>query len=160
MTALPSQLPNIHLLHHIPYTLHYPLRLLLMSFAIAISLPGPPHSGTGSLPKQFRHYNDIDPITLFISLNNANEITPPTTPELHTTHTSLLHDCFLSAPLPFLRNRSWNLSKPPDSYHEAISRPDTAVWMAAMQQEYDSLETRKAFERTTLPPNRKAIGVR
>ena len=29
-----------------------------------------------------------------------------------------------------------------------------------MQREYDSLEARKAFERTSLPPGRKAIGVR
>ena len=29
-----------------------------------------------------------------------------------------------------------------------------------MQREYDNLESRKAFERTTLPPGRKAIGVR
>ena len=29
-----------------------------------------------------------------------------------------------------------------------------------MKREFDSLETRKAFERTTLPPGRKAIGVR
>ena len=29
-----------------------------------------------------------------------------------------------------------------------------------MQREYDSLELRKAFERTTLPPGRKAISVR
>jgi Reverse transcriptase (RNA-dependent DNA polymerase) len=116
-------------------------------------------SATGSLPKQSCHYNDIDPVTLFISLNTVNKITPPTTPDIYTTHTSLLNDCFLSTPLPFLRNRSWNLSKPPNSYHEAISRPDTAVWLAAMQQEYESLESRKAFERTTLPHDRKAIGV-
>ena len=29
-----------------------------------------------------------------------------------------------------------------------------------MQRELTSLETRKAFERTTLPPGRKAIGIR
>jgi hypothetical protein len=29
-----------------------------------------------------------------------------------------------------------------------------------MKREFDSLEARKAFERTTLPPGRKAIGVR
>jgi hypothetical protein len=32
--------------------------------------------------------------------------------------------------------------------------------MAAMQRELDSLEKRRAFERTTLPPGRKAIGLR
>ena len=113
-------------------------------------------SHTDSLPKPLRHYNDIDPVTLFISLNTIHDITPPTTPEPYTT---LLNDCFLSAPLPFLRNRNWDLNKPPNSYHEATNRPDSPVWLDAMQRELTSLETRKAFERTTLPAGRKAIGV-
>ena len=118
-------------------------------------------SSTGSLPKPSRHYNDLDSISLLISLNNIYDITPPTTPEPSTTtHTSLLHDCFLSTPLPFLRHRSWDLNQPPNSYHEATVRPDNAIWLAAMQREIDSLETRNAFERTSLPPGRKAIGVR
>ena len=144
-----------------PHTAHTPLPTLALVDVLRNRdlITRNTRSTTGSLPKQSRHYNDIDPVTLFISLNAANEITPPTTPELQTTHTSLLHDCFLSAPLPSLRNRSWNLSKPPNSYHEAISCPDSAIWLAAMQREYDSLESRKAFERTTLPRNRKAIGV-
>ena len=45
-------------------------------------------------------------------------------------------------------------------YHEATNRPDSSVWLAAMQREFDSLQSRNAFERTTLPPGRKAIGVR
>ena len=117
-------------------------------------------STTNSLPKPTRHYNDIEPVGLLISLNAALNITPPSTPDLTTSHTSLLHDCFLSAPLPFLRNRSWDLNKPPNSYHEAVNRPDNPVWLAAMQREFDSLEDRKAFERTTLPHGRKAVGVR
>ena len=118
-------------------------------------------SQTNSLPsKPFRHYNDIDPINLCISLNTIHTITPPSTPDPTTTHTSLFHECFLSAPLPFLRNRSWDLNKPPNSYHEAINRPDNSVWLAAMQREYESLEARKAFKRTTLPQGRNAIGVR
>ena len=47
--------------------------------------------------------------------------------ELSLNHTSLLNECFLSAPLPFLRNRSWDLSKPPNSYHEAATRLDNTV---------------------------------
>ena len=118
-----------------PHTSHTPLPTLVLADVLHNRdlITRTTRSATGSLPKQFRHYNDIDPLTLFISLNAANDITPPTTPELYTTHTSLLNDCFLSAPLPFLRNRSWNLSKPPNSYHEAVSRPDAAVWLAAMQ---------------------------
>ena len=103
-------------------------------------------SKTNSLPKSIRHYNDIDPISLFISLNAAHDISPPTSPDLSTEYTSLYNECFLSSPLPFLRNRSWDLSKPPNSYHEATNRPDSSVWLAAMQREYDSLELRKAFE--------------
>lgn len=116
-------------------------------------------SSTNSLPKPTRHYNDINIISLFTSLNAIESLTPPTS-NIPITHTSLFYDCFLSAPLPFLRNRSWDLSKPPNSYHEATTRPDHSVWLAAMQREFDSLEERKAFVRTTLPPGRKAIGVR
>lgn len=117
-------------------------------------------SSTDSLPKTTRHRNDIDFVNLSISLNDIYTITPPTTPDLSAQHSSLLHDCFLSAPLPFLRNRSWDLSKPPNSYHEATTRPDNTAWMMAMRREVDSLDQRKAFERTVLPPGRKAIGVR
>jgi hypothetical protein len=117
-------------------------------------------STTNSLPKPSKHYNDIDSLSLFISLNTIDDITPPPSPDPSSNHTSLYHDCFLSAPYPFLRNRSWDLTKPPNSYNEAITRPDNAVWHAAMQREVDSLEKRNAFDRTTLPPGRKAIGVR
>jgi hypothetical protein len=78
-------------------------------------------SSTDSLPKTTHHRNDIDFVNLSISLNDIYTITPPTTPDLSAQHLSLLHDCFLSAPLPFLRNHSWDLSKPPNSYHEATT---------------------------------------
>ena len=45
----------------------------------------------------------------------------------------------------------FDLSKAPESYHEAIAQPDADVWKAAMQRELTSLEDRNAFERTTLP---------
>ena len=105
-------------------------------------------STSNSLPKTSRHYNDIDPITLFISLNAAHDISPPSTPDIALEHTSLLHDCFLSAPLPFLRIRSWDLSKPPVSYHEATSRPDLTVWLAAMQQVFKGPVKRPGPDRT------------
>ena len=95
-------------------------------------------------------------------MNAADTITnvsPPSSPDVSPTHTSLLHDCFLSAPPPFLHHRSWDLTKPPNSYHEATLRSDSAIWYSAMQREIDSLEERKAFERIFLPPGRKAIGV-
>jgi Reverse transcriptase (RNA-dependent DNA polymerase) len=96
---------------------------------------------------------------LLISTTTLSLLTSPSTsPE--PTHTSLLSTCFLSTPPPFLRNRPWDLSKLPNSYHEATNQPDHLVWLAAMQQELDSLEARNTFEHTTLPPGRKAISVR
>ena len=75
-------------------------------------------SHKNSLPKPQQHYNDIDLVTLFISLNTIHNITPPTSPDPYAT---LLNDCFLSAPLPFLHNCNWDLNKPPNSYHEATN---------------------------------------
>src|SRR5271168_3802497 len=106
------------------------------------------------------HYNDIDSISLLISLNTLHDITPSPSPDFFYTHTALLNECFLSAPYPFLRNRPWDLTQPPNSYNEATARPDSAVWIAAMQREVDSLEKRQAFKRMALPSGRKAIGVR
>jgi hypothetical protein len=41
-----------------------------------------------------------------------------------------------------------------------LARPDADAWRAAMRRELDSLEERNAFERTALPSDRKAIGLR
>ena len=110
-------------------------------------------STTNSLPKPTRHYNDIHSISLLISLDTLHTITPPSSPIFpNTTHSSLYQDCFLSAPPSFLRNRSWDLSKPPNSYHEASMRSDSSIWLSAMHRELESLEKRQAFERTFLPP--------
>jgi hypothetical protein len=120
-------------------------------------------STTGSLPSPKRHYNDIDSITMLISLNNIDDILlisdPPLSLPTSNYHT-LRHDCFLSTPLPFLRTRTTDLSRPPNTYHDATSRPDRDIWMAAMGREISSLEEKKAFERTKLPSGRKAIGLR
>jgi hypothetical protein len=62
--------------------------------------------------------------------------------------------------LCFQRTPHYDLRKAPESFHEALARPDADVWHAAMRRELDSLEERRAFERTTLPSDRKAIGVR
>jgi hypothetical protein len=62
--------------------------------------------------------------------------------------------------LRFQRTPHYDLRKAPESFHEALARPDADVWRAAMRRERDSLEERHAFERTTLPSDRKAIGVR
>ena len=51
------------------------------------------------------------------------------------------------------------MHKAPELYHEAMAHPDADVWKAAMCRELDSLEECHAFERTTLPSDRKAIGL-
>ena len=66
-------------------------------------------------------------------------------------------DRYLRAPVHFT---TVDLLRPPESYHEACSRPDASVWHAAMERELDSLSARRAFEPADLPPGRKAIGVR
>jgi hypothetical protein len=80
------------------------------------------------------------------------------------TEVSLLFTAygFLShSPSNYLRApRTYDLMKPPDSYHEACARPDTSVWHAAMEREMDSLRSRNAFEPCILPSGRKPIGVR
>lgn len=71
--------------------------------------------------------------------------------------------CFAtSSRYPFrFRIQDYNPDKAPDSYEEAMARPDKNVWIAAMQCEKDSLEERGSFERVTpIPKGRKAIGVR
>ena len=98
--------------------------------------------------------NEID--AFFTVHTSINKIPDTTSIDFDT----LYEHSFLSAPPPFIRTRSYDLSKPPNSYHEAINRPDNSVWLAAMQRKVDSLEEQKAFERTSLPTGRKAIGVR
>jgi hypothetical protein len=106
-----------------------------------------------------KNFNDIDTVNLSIALNTVHNITPPSSPDPYTIHSSIFQDCFLSAPPSFLRARSWDLSKPPNPYHEATTRLDSATWLAAMQRELDSLEERKAFKQATLPSGRKAVSV-
>ena len=60
----------------------------------------------------------------------------------------------------YLRAPRFDLSRPPESYHEACARTDAHVWRAAMGRELDSLNDRPAFAPADLPAGRKAIGVR
>jgi len=75
---------------------------------------------------------------------------------------AIVNYCLLTSldPHCFIRPCVFDLSKAPESYYEAIAQPDADVWKAAMQRELMSLEDRHAFERTTLPQGRKAIGLR
>lgn len=48
----------------------------------------------------------------------------------------------------------------PTTYKQAISSPDSEMWLRAMQDEMESLNTTGTYELTDLPRNRKAIGCR
>lgn len=53
-----------------------------------------------------------------------------------------------------------NLQDEPLSYTEAVSGTERNQWVAAMQEELDSLAENRTWEMTELPPGRKAIGCR
>lgn len=55
---------------------------------------------------------------------------------------------------------AWDLTKPPESYFEAMSRPDSHIWIAAMQREFDSLKARGAFIAVAKPDGVSLIGLR
>ena len=61
---------------------------------------------------------------------------------------------------PSRASRSFDLTKIPFSYSEAIARPDAPVWRAAMDRERQSLADMGAFEEADLPPGQKAIGLK
>ena len=56
--------------------------------------------------------------------------------------------------------RSFDLSKAPSSYSEAMARSDAPVWRAAMDHERQSLFDMGAFEEADLPSGQKAIGLK
>jgi hypothetical protein len=76
---------------------------------------------TNSLPKPRRHYNDIQTITSFISINDSPPIDLSPHSFENTNYHDLLSYSFLSSPLPFYQPRTINLSKPPNTYHKAMS---------------------------------------
>ena len=114
-------------------------------------------SDTNSLPKPKPHYNDIHTITSFITINDTPFHDPLSHSFEHLNHHDLFHYSFLSAPLPSFKHRITDLSKPPNTYHEALSRPDKQAWISAMKHEFDSLEECKAFERTSLQIGRAHV---
>jgi hypothetical protein len=68
--------------------------------------------------------------------------------------------CLAAFPDPLRLPKSFDLSKAPENYREAIARPDADVWRAAMDREMSSLKERNVFKPTVLPPGRRAIGTR
>ena len=65
-----------------------------------------------------------------------------------------------TGPSSFSSSRSFDLSKAPSSYSEAMARPDAAVWRAAMDRERQSIVDMGAFEEADLPPGEKAVGLK
>ena len=65
----------------------------------------------------------------------------------------------LRASVPFSPHtpRSFDLSREPSSYSEAMARPDAPVWRSAMDRERQSLLDMGAFEEADLPPGQKAV---
>jgi len=106
----------------------------------------------------------LSAITDFVSLFATDDLLPS---EALVNLNSHEHNAFSSFCLltavdhhRFQRPCNFDLHKAPESYHEALACPDADVWCAAMRRELDSLEERNAFERMTLPSDRKAIGLR
>jgi Reverse transcriptase (RNA-dependent DNA polymerase) len=56
--------------------------------------------------------------------------------------------------------QTYDLSKEPQSYTEAITRPDTDAWHAAMDCEKKSLEQMGTFKEVELPPGERVIGLK
>ena len=54
---------------------------------------------------------------------------------------------------------TFDLSKPPDNFHEATTHPNSDVWHAAMTWEHTSLLEHDVFKSAKLPAGHKAIGV-
>ena len=75
-------------------------------------------STTNSLPPIRQHYNNLQTINMCISINEIDAFyTVPTSnnPIPNENFDTLYEHCFLSAPPLFIRTRSYNLSKPPNS---------------------------------------------
>ncbi|RDB14617.1 Retrovirus-related Pol polyprotein from transposon TNT 1-94 [Hypsizygus marmoreus] len=103
-------------------------------------------------------------ITDFVSLLTANDLALSPSDDFLSQEVDAImdHKALIAHPDPlhFRLPRTHDLTKPPDNYAQAMSRPDADVWRAAMQREYASLQERGVFQPTTLPKGRKAIGVR
>jgi hypothetical protein len=116
------------------------------------------------LPKPVHCQQEANVIEDFVSLSITDDLLSTDFVDDLASHEqdAVVDYCLLTSldPHRFARPRIFDLSKAPESYYEAIARPDADVWKAAMQRELTSLEDRHAFERTTLPSGRKAIGLR
>lgn len=53
----------------------------------------------------------------------------------------------------------WDLESAPLHLEEAKARPDSGLWQTAMTTELDAINSNGVFKESTLPPNRKALGL-
>ena len=107
-------------------------------------------TGNAPHPQQF-----LSAISDFVALSAADEILSlePAVNIASFDDDTLSDYCFLTS-IDRYRYQcpiSFNICKPPDTYHEAMARPDSVTWLAAMCCEINSLEAHSAFEQTTLP---------
>ena len=82
---------------------------------------------------------------------------PSSFPPSLITDTTAFHAVGLSVPHVL---HSFDLTKAPSSYSEAIACPDAPAWHAAMDHEHQSLSNMGAFKETDLPSGEKAIGLK
>ena len=82
---------------------------------------------------------------------------PSSFPPSLITDTTAFHAVGLSVPHILC---SFDLTKAPSSYSEAIACPDAPAWHAAMDHECQSLSDMGAFKETDLPSGEKAIGLK
>ena len=64
------------------------------------------------------------------------------------------------SPSSLSSNCSFDISKAPSSYSEAIARSDASVWHVAMDREKSSLKEMGAFEEVDLPKGERTIGLK
>ena len=116
------------------------------------------------LPKPVHRQQEATVIEDFVSFSITGDLLSTDFVDDLASHEQdvVIDYCLLTSldPHRFARPRIFDLSKAPESYYEAIARPDADVWKAAMQRELTSLEDQHAFKRTILPPGWKAIGLR
>jgi hypothetical protein len=85
----------------------------------------------------------------------------PVSSSLVTLEDSVLRD-HIEYALSTSSSSTWtfDISKIPSSFSEAISRPDASIWRAAMDRELKSLDEMGAFEVADLPAGDRAIGLK
>ncbi|KAJ2935889.1 hypothetical protein H1R20_g1205, partial [Candolleomyces eurysporus] len=68
--------------------------------------------------------------------------------------------CFEDEDDPLLAMASYDVSKPPATFAEAMRRPDREVWIGAMRRELAKLKERGTFEAVERPVGRSLVGVK